>query len=152
MFSPGHCMWGYKCYHLTLPTFIAVTTWCVRFSEVESKAKGDVACGRKTRCDGDYRPTFCACSMALFESLTSMSSQSRDPDPYWRRHWWAALYRTPGSTEFRDSFSITGASSRHQPQPRLWGGGRRGWSKKKTSAEQFVKVSANRRCLMSNET
>lgn len=48
----------------------------------------------------------------------SMSSQSSEPDPYWSRHWWAALYRTPGSSEFRGSFSFSGKSSRHQPQPR----------------------------------
>lgn len=67
------------------------------------------------------------------ESLTSIPSQSTDPDPYCSRHWWEALYRTPGSTGFRDSLSFTGGSSRHQPHPRLSrevkeGGG---WLKKK---------------------
>lgn len=59
-----------------------------------------------------------------FGRLTSMSSQSRDPEPYCSRHWCTALYRTPGSTEFQECLSFTGASSRHQPQPRLGGGER----------------------------
>lgn len=61
-----------------------------------------------------------------FGRLTSMSSQSRDPEPYCSRHWCTALYRTPGSTEFQECLSFTGASSRHQPQPRLGGEGRGG--------------------------
>lgn len=74
----------------------------------------------------------------VIESLTSMSSQSRDPEPYCSRHWWAALYRTPGSTEFRDSLSFTGASSRHHPQPRLWGAAGGKWMVKKRNRGLFV--------------
>lgn len=52
--------------------------------------------------------------------LTSTSSQRTEEDPYWSLHWWAALYSTPGGADCISSSFLTGGSSKHQPQPRLW--------------------------------
>lgn len=78
----------------------------------------DVCYAWSSCAQGSPRP--CGCEKWREDRcLTSMSSQSSESEPYWRRHWWAALYRTPGSTYCRSSSFLPGGSSRHQPQPRL---------------------------------